>query len=138
MRVAVLSMFVVALALAAGQAQEAKKGTAREIAVPGFVGSETKGKVGTPTKLASADDLAKVLPTKEFQKKVASQVDFKTEHVLYFAWGGSGGDKLGVATSMGDKGPVVTFAYSPGFTDDLRYHHKLFAVPNDAQVVLPK
>lgn len=138
MRAAVLCTFVVALALKSGQAQEAKKGTAREIAVPGFVGGEVKGKVGSPTKLASADDLAKALPTKEFQKKVAGEVDFKAEHVLYFAWGGSGGDKLAVATAKGDKGPVVTFTYMAGLTDDLRFHHKLFAVPNDAQVVLPK
>lgn len=138
MRVAVLSTFVVALALTAGQAQEAKKGTAREIALTEFKAGETKGKVSAPTKIASVEDLANTFPNKNVQKQIIDQVDLKAEHLLYFAWGGSGGDKLAVATSKGDKGPVVTFAYKAGLTDDLRYHHKLFAVPNDAQVVLPK
>jgi len=57
-------------------------------------------------------------------------VDFNRQHVLLFAWSGSGRDKLTyeVLESVPEQ---VAFTYQPGRTRDLRRHAYAFALRND-------
>src|SRR5262245_2630941 len=82
--------------LAPTLAQDAGKGASgfREIDLKGLnlapvpaVASWNK-----PTKITSAQELAKAFPDKEAQVKIAKQVDFIKDYLLYFRWTGSGGD----------------------------------------------
>jgi hypothetical protein len=59
-------------------------------------------------------------------------VDFNKELLLYFAWSGSGGDKLSFKVADGKKEPVVVFSYSRGLTDDVQMHYRLYAVAKNA------
>jgi hypothetical protein len=84
------------------------------------------------TTLMTAEELAKAIPDKTVSDEIAKQVDFKSEYLVYFAWQGSGGDRIGFSAG-GDKAkPIVTFGYKQGLTDDLRTHVKLFALSKDA------
>lgn len=90
------------------------------------------GRLGDPVVISSADELAKAVRDEEAVKAVKEAVDFKTEQVLFFAWAGSGMDRLTVATEVGKTGPEVTVTYSPGKTKDLRQHGQAIAVPKGA------
>src|SRR5262249_7276783 len=96
-------------------------------------------KFGDPTVIADAEQLAKVIKDEATVTTINKAVDFKTERILYFAWSGSGQDKVTFTTAEGKKGLEVTFAYTPGRTKDERWHKKLFAIPKDAafKVVAP-
>jgi hypothetical protein len=89
-------------------------------------------KFGEPTVIANEEQLAKAIKDEPAVAAIKKQVDFKTEKLLYFAWSGSGQDKLTFTTAEGKKGPEVTFTYSPGKTRDVRPHKKLFALPKEA------
>jgi hypothetical protein len=82
-----------------------------------------------PTVIANDEQLAKAVKDEAAVAEIKKAVDFKTEKVLYFAWSGSGLDKLTFTTAEGKAGPEVTFNYTPGRTKDLRPHHTLIAVP---------
>jgi len=117
------------------RAQEAdpkdpKAPRAREIVVEG-VRVEARGQASRPTKVTSAEELAKLIGDKEALGKVLKVVDLKKEYLLVFAWAGSGGDKIALKeVSKGADGPVAVFTYTRGLTRDLRQHQKLFAIPN--------
>ena len=51
---------------------------------------------------------------------------------MFFAWAGSGRDKIDFKVEKGKKGPEVVFTYERGLTKDLRRHYHLYAVPKDA------
>jgi len=87
---------------------------------------------GEPTVIANDEQLAKAIKDEAAAADVKKAVDFKIEKVVYFAWSGSGQDKLTFTTADGKQGPEVTFTYTPGRTRDIRKHTKLFAVPKDA------
>ena len=76
--------------------------------------------------------LAKAVEDASAQDTIKKAVDFGKQKLLYFAWSGSGGDKLGFTVGKGDKAPEVTFRLTPGLTRDLRAHFKLYAVAKDA------
>lgn len=63
---------------------------------------------------------------------LVKQVDFQKQIVLVFAWQGSGGDKLiyTVAESFPEQ---ITFAMTPGLTDDLRMHTRVFALRSNVR-----
>jgi hypothetical protein len=103
----------------------------REISLSGLRG-EASGSAKKPTEITNADELAKAFPDKAWQKKLAKQVKFDKEKLLFFAWSGSGQDKLTHKVQKGEKGQEVVFQYRPGRTRDLRHHFHLFAVPKDA------
>jgi len=112
-------------------ADEPKKG-AREIEVKDLKVEQPRGEVKKPARITKKEELEKAVSGKEVQEKIAKQVDFAREHLLLFAWQGSGGDKLSVKTED-EKGKVVAvFSYSPGVTDDVKAHVHLFAIPKDA------
>lgn len=98
------------------------------------------GSAPAPTEVQSAAELAKC---KSFaddasREAVKKQVDFAKEKLVVFAWSGSGGDRLTSKWTTGGKKPVATFAYRAGFTDDLRRHAQVYAVPREAAVQMAK
>ena len=77
--------------------------------------------------------MAKAIKDEAAVAAVKKAVDFEKEQVVYFAWSGSGQDKLTFAAAGEQKGPDVIFTYAPGRTRDVRMHKKLFALPKDAK-----
>lgn len=123
----------VGLAVSAAVAQE-KKSVVRELDLKNAeVNFKERGDVTKPTKITSAEELAKALPGKELEEKIGKQVDFSKEYLLLFRWSGSGGDKL---TADGEK--KATFTLKRGLTRDLRPHLHLFAVAKDVEWELAK
>lgn len=63
---------------------------------------------------------------------LVKQVDFQKQIVLIFAWQGSGGDKLTytVAESFPEQ---ITFAITPGLTDDKRMHSRVFILRSNVR-----
>lgn len=88
-----------------------------------------RGKAGEPTEIKSAKDLAKAFEDEKVRAAIARQVDFANQKLVYFAWAGSGQDKLTVAASS--KEGEVVFQYRRGLTRDLRGHRHLFALPKN-------
>ncbi len=135
MRTAVIMLALVGLAASGAPADEpAKKDdkkTVREIDLKGLK-RELPGQFGKPAVITSAEELAKAFPEKDIQARIAKDVDFQKEQLLFFAWSGSGGDKLTYKVEDGKKGPEVVFQRAAGFTDDLASHFRLFAVPRGA------
>jgi len=111
--------------------KEPKDAAVRTIDLTGFRG-EARGNVKKPTAITNAEELAKAFPDKDWQERLKKQVDFGKEQLLFFAWSGSGGDKLSHTAEKGEKGPVVVFHYQAGLTDDLRRHFHLYALPKGA------
>lgn len=101
---------------------------ALDVKIEGAVSS----KFGDPTVIADEEQLAKAIKDESAIAAIKKVVDFKTEKVLYFAWSGSGQDKLTFTTADGKNAPEVTFTYTPGKTRDVRPHKKLFALAKDA------
>ena len=132
MRSAICLSVVVAAAgaLAADPKPDPKEAAVRALDVK--VSSPAKGRPTEPTAITSAEELAKAIPDEAAVAAVKKAVDFEREKVVYFAWSGSGQDKVTFATSAGAKGPEVTFTYSPGRSRDVRPHVKLFALSKDA------
>jgi hypothetical protein len=116
---------------ASEQDKQDKDAVARVIKVPGVKGFP-KGNAKKPTVITSADELAKSFPEQDRREAIQKQVDFTKEKLLYFAWSGSGGDRLTPVVEKGKDGPAVTFLYSPGLTRDLRAHVHLYAIPKNA------
>src|SRR5262245_24522567 len=121
-----------AVSLSATPADETNKngkdGIAREIDLKGYRAERPKGDVSKPTRITSAEELGKVIPDKEWRDRITKQVDFTKEHLLFFAWAGSGQDKLSCEGDEDKKGAGVVFNYSEGVTDDLRSHFRLYAI----------
>jgi hypothetical protein len=86
-------------------------------------------KATEPTTIKSADELAKSPALKDAADVIKKEVNFEKEKLLFFAWAGSGGDKL-----TPDAKTAGTFALTRGRTRDLRRHMHLFVVPKDAEV----
>jgi hypothetical protein len=136
MRAVLVMVTAVGLAAASVFADEPakkdKEPQVREIDAKGL-GRKDRGVDATkPTVITSAEELAKVFPDEEVQKRLKKEVDFSKEKMLFFDWGGSGGDKLTFTETKGDKGLEVVFSYRQGLTDDLRHHTKLYVLPKDA------
>lgn len=125
---AILVASVCGLAVGFGAADE-KKSVVREIGLKGLeLNIKERGKVSDPTKITSAEELAKAIPNKETAEKIGKQVDFSKEYLLLFKWSGSGQDKL----VAGGDDKSVGFAYTPGRTRDLRQHVHLYALAKGA------
>src|SRR5262249_19989758 len=118
------------------QADEPKKetrNTVREIDLTGIEFPPPSGRFDKPTEITSAEELARAFPREGAQAKIKKEVDFTTQKLLFFAWAGSGQDKLSFKAGDGEK-PVIIFTYEPGRTKDLRPHIHLYVVPKDATV----
>jgi len=99
-----------------------------DVAIPGAA----KGKATEPITITSVEDLAKTIGDEDAVTAIKKSVDFKKEQVVYFAWAGSGQDKITFEAKDGKKGPEIQFTYTRGLTRDLRQHKKVFALPKDA------
>ncbi|MEO0414575.1 MAG: hypothetical protein AAF226_06455 [Verrucomicrobiota bacterium] len=64
----------------------------------------------------------------ETRYALSDKVDFAREHIVLFAWMGSGGDE--VRLDRGYKPEMYLFEYVPGMTRDLRVHAKAYVVSN--------
>jgi hypothetical protein len=133
MRTAVLALaacsgIVLSSAFAGEPGKRGKDGLAREIDLKEYRGSRIRGDVHLPTRITNAEELAKAIPDKAWQDRIAKQVDFAKEQLLFFAWAGSGQDKLAFKDDSKGIVPAVEFRYTEGKTDDLRSHFRLYAV----------
>ncbi len=109
-----------------------KDAVVRELALGGLRIEARAGRVDKPTPITDAEGLAKVFPNEDLQRRLQQEVDFKKQKLLFFAWGGSGGDRLTYKVEKGKKGPEVVFLYRRGLTRDLRQHRHLFAITKEA------
>jgi hypothetical protein len=129
--VAFLAAAVLSLpAVAVEDPKAAGDGSVREVSLEGYKAAFPKTRVDAPTIIASAEELGKAFADKDVLDRLTKEVDFTKEKLLFFAWSGSGQDKLGHA--IGDAKEIV-FTYTPGRTKDLRSHAKLFAIGKDAK-----
>ena len=80
----------------------------------------------------TVEELARAIPAKEVQTRLQKTVDFTKQQILFFAWSGSGGDKLTYRLDKGATGPVVIFEYQRGLQKNLVAHVRLFAIPRNA------
>jgi hypothetical protein len=120
-------------AFAEDRAKEENKGAVvTELDATGVPRVLERGDVSKPTVIASADELVKAIPGKEVQTRLNKAVDFSKQQILFFAWSGSGGDKLTYTVEKGEKGPVVIFQYQRGLQKNLAPHVHLFAMTKDA------
>ena len=82
-----------------------------------------------PLVLRSLDD-AKPYYDAPGLARLEALVDFDQQHILLFAWSGSGQDKL--TYEVLESAPEqIAFNYEPGRTRDLRRHVYAFALRND-------
>ena len=124
MRLSLCALLLVVPAILADEVEpKDRKPAAREIKVEGLPAGQ--GELKEPAKIASKDDLEKLVSDKELREKILKQVDLKKEYLLLFQWSGSGQDKLEMKEEKG----TVTFSYVRGRTRDLRRHARLFALP---------
>ncbi len=124
-----IAMLVVAVFFAASVSAE-EKGGVREIPTKDLkIKFDEKGKATAPTEIKTADDLAKSEALKDAADEIKKNVDFSKWKLVFFSWGGSGGDKI-----TPDEKTAGTFTYTRGLTRDFRQHVRLFAVPKDAEV----
>jgi RNA polymerase sigma factor (sigma-70 family) len=102
---------------------------ARKIDIKGVPFDRPEVRAGPPTTITNPEELAKIFPEKDWQAKITGQgLDFAKEQLLFFAWAGSGADKLAVRVDQNMQGPVVVFSYSTGKTKTLASHLHLYAV----------
>ena len=94
------------------------------------------GKPTEPTELKSAEELTKSPVLAGAADAIKKQVDFTTEKLVLFAWGGSGGDKLAASLKGKGKDTVAQFVLTRGLTRDFRQHFHLYVVPKDAKVTV--
>ncbi len=126
---------VMLLSFALVHADKGGTEAAREIAVK--AGGFPKGQMDKPTVIASAEELAKVTALEASVESIKKEVDFRKEKLVYFAWSGSGQDKITVGTDKDEKGgAVVVFGLVRGLTRDLRGHTRLFVIGKDANFVV--
>src|SRR5262245_61970887 len=132
---------VAALALSVASAEETnrkdKDAVVREIDLEGFTRARTRGVASKPTNITNAEELAKAFPDggKDWCDRIARQVDFQKEELLFFAWTGSATDRLSFKVEETKKGPVVVFSYKQGFGEDLpRPRFRLYAIAKNWRI----
>jgi hypothetical protein len=129
MRTMIVSAIPILFASAFAMADEKKPATVRALDVK--VDGEVAARFGSPVVIADSDQLATAIKDEAAVAAVKKAVDFDKEQVVYFAWSGSGQDKVTFAAGSDAKGPNVIFTYTAGRTRDVRSHKKLFALPKD-------
>jgi RNA polymerase sigma factor (sigma-70 family) len=124
-------------AIAQGQKQ-GKKTIVREIDIDGYrplVERDLEASVSKPTKITSLEELTKSFPEKQWQKKIAKQVDFGKEYLLFFSWSDLAGHTLSFKVEERRTGPVAVFQFPTTVIDETAMtvaYLRLFAVSKDA------
>jgi hypothetical protein len=130
-----------ALALSMACAQETnkkdKEAVVREVDLKGFTRAMTRGVASKPTRITNAEELAKAFPDsdEEWLDRIAQQVDFAKDELLFFAWTGSNADRLSFKVEETKKGPVVVFSYKQGLGQDRpRPKFRLYAIAKNWRI----
>src|SRR5262249_50628251 len=116
---------VAALALpvapAEGTNKKDKGAVVREIDLDGVSRTMTRGVATKPTRITNAEELARAFPDtdQEWLARIAKQIDFEKDELLFFAWKGSSTDGLSFKVEETRKGPVVVFTYERGRGEDM-------------------
>jgi hypothetical protein len=120
---AVLSLALPVSAIAADEIKEIK--------LEGFKPSgRPMTRATMPSEIKTAEELAKTFPQEEVVTAIKKEVDFGKQKLVFFAWSGSGQDKVSGQMAKDE----AVFIYITGLTRDLRSHYHLFVVPKDAKV----
>ncbi len=109
------------------RADDKKDITVKEVDLKALKREFPKSGFGKPTEITSEDELKKAIPEEDVQAKLKKEIDFGKQKLLFFAWSGSGQDKL--TYEVGKEG--VIFKHVPGLTLDLASHFHAFIVPKD-------
>jgi hypothetical protein len=132
---------IAALALAVASAEETNKkdkdAVVREIDLQGFTRARTRGVASKPTRITNAEELAKAFPDtdEEWLDRIAKQVDFEKDELLFFAWTSSSGGGPSFKVEETRKGPVVVFSYEQSRGDDRpRPRFRLYAIAKNWRV----
>jgi hypothetical protein len=123
---ALCTAFVLALALRAADKKDIE---VKELDLKGLKRDNPKTTYDKPTVITSEDELKKAFPEEDIQASIKKQVDFSKQQVVFFAWAGSGQDKLAFDGSKEN----VEFKFTPGLTRDLRSHFHAYAIPKDVK-----
>jgi hypothetical protein len=112
-----------------------KDGLVREIGT-GYAPDKADGGPTKPTRITTADELAKAIPEKGARDLIAKQFDLDKEELLFFAWTGSNTDRLSFQVEQTETGPVAVFGFVKGRGEDRpRPKCRLFAVAKNWCVV---
>ena len=103
----------------------------KEIDLKGVRLTPVRGGFGQPKEIGSAEELRRVFPDEDTQARIKKEVDFSRVKLLYFAWSGSGQDRVTSSIKGEDNKMEVSFTFQPGRTKDLRAHFRLFAIGKD-------
>jgi hypothetical protein len=129
----VLAVAAVALSVASGQepGQQGKTAQVRDIDLQGLTRRATHAVATKPARISSAEELARAFPDADAKwlDRVAKQVDFDREELVFFAWTGSNTDGVAAKVEQTDRGPVVVFTFEPGYGEDMPHaRFRMFAV----------
>lgn len=126
-----VALLMMSLVLPLNADDKEKPMAVREIDLKGLKLEPARGGFANPVEITTVEALAKSFPDKEVREKLEKQVDFGKQRLLYFAWAGSGQDKVSATTVEEDGKKVVAITFKQGLTKDLRRHFRLFAVDKD-------
>src|ERR1051326_4451528 len=76
------------------RADEKKDIDVKELDLKGLKRDFPKTTYDKPTGITSEDDLKKAFPEEDMQTAIKKDVDFSKQQIVFFAWSGSGQDKL--------------------------------------------
>jgi hypothetical protein len=138
---ACLFLAIATVSLSAAYSHESnnrgKDAIVRTIDLGGFYRTSTTGVASKPTKIANADELARAIPDggKVWCDRIARQVDFDKEELLFFAWTGSATDTLSFKVEETGRGPVAIFSYKQGTGEDFpRPRFRLYAIAKNWRI----
>jgi len=116
----------------AAEADDDADKTVRELELKSAL-PRRRGSAQKPTVIKDEKELKETFPDEALRKEIAADIDFSKQQLLYFAWAGSGRDRL-TAKVVGEGEPhSVEFHYQRGLTRDLRPHAHLFAIGRDVK-----
>jgi len=137
-------LVIAAPALSAAAAERTEKkgkdAVVREIDLQWFTRAATRGVASKPTRITNADELANAFPDmdKSWLDRIAKQVDFEKDELLFFAWTGSATDSLSFKVEQTRTGPVAVFTYKPGRGEDMPHpRFGLYAIAKNWRVGTP-
>jgi hypothetical protein len=134
-----LALAALALSVASVEATNNKDEDAlvREIDLNGFTRARTRGVASKPIRITNAEELAKTFPDTDeiWLDRIAKQVDFEKNELLFFAWTGSSTDSLSFTVEQTKRGPVVVFHYEQGRGEDMPHSRfRLYAIAKNWRV----
>ena len=108
---------------------EEMKGLEVPAVKPGF------SQVDKPLEILKRKDLKAIFGKGKDMMALRKGIDFEKQKVLLFRWNGSGKDSLTAKAEADAKKPnqpQVVFHYTSGLTRDLRFHAKVYVLPQNA------